>query len=182
MKKTSCICASLVSIIALTSCTNTRYATSRLTLDRTVEEVKSDLATQGYALSGSSTGMKNNLYVEGTSYSKYTGYGTKMGNDIVTTDTYRFTNDEGSTMNFTLSYKAQQNADLTYVTDVVVAGCETSVATEYEKLCGSNSSVRKLEGLPQDASFKVADVVGTTLVATGLGVAAAIVLTLILLL
>lgn len=182
MKQTSCICACLVSIIALTSCTNTRYATSRLTLDRAVEEVKSDLAQKGYALTGSGSDTKNNIYVEGTSYSKYAGYGTKMANDIVTTDTYRFTNDDGSTMNFTLSYKAQQNADLMYVTDVIVAGCETSVPAEYEKLCGPYSSVKKLEKLPQDASYKVTDVVGTTLVATGLGVAAAVVLTLILLL
>lgn len=182
MKRISSICTCLVSIIAITSCTNTRYATSRLTLDRSIEEVKLDLAQKGYALTGSGSDTKNNMYVEGTSYSQYTGYGTKMANDIVTTDTYRFTNDDGSTMNFTLSYKVQQNAELIYVTDVIVAGCETSVATEYEKLCGQYSSVKKLEKLPQDTTFKVTDVVGTTLLATVLGTAAAVVLTLILLL
>lgn len=163
-----------MSALALASCTNTRLVTSRTTFDRTVGEVKSDLAKQGFAPSGSSSETKNNVYVEGTSYSKYTGYGSKMANDFITTDTYRFSSEDGTTMNFSVSYKARQNGNLVYVTEVSTAGCETSNAKQYESLCGSNSPVKKLDSLPQDASFEETDVVGTTLLVTGLSVVGSI--------
>ena len=158
--------------VLLSSCTNTYLVTSRSTFDKTVNEVKSDLAKQGYAPSGSSTDTKNNVYVEGTSYSKYAGYGSKMANDFVTTDTYRFSHEDGSSMSFSVSYKARQDAmkGLIYVTEVSTAGCETSNAKQYDALCGSNSPVKKLNTLPQDASVEELDVVGTTLLTTGLTV------------
>lgn len=154
------------------SCTITHPVTTRSTFEKAVSEVKSDLAKQGYAPSGSSTDTKNNVYVEGTSYSKYTGYGSKMANDFVTTDTYRFTHEDGSTMSFSVSYKANQDRTkgLVYVTEVSTAGCETSNAKQYDALCGSNSPVKKLNTLPQDASIVKTDVMGTTLLVTGLTV------------
>lgn len=94
--------------IILASCTNTRLVTSKATFDKSINEVKAELAQQGYAPSGSSSDTKNNVYVEGTSYSRYTGYGSKMANDFITTDTYRFTNEDGNTMNFSVSYKAKK--------------------------------------------------------------------------
>ena len=159
-------------VVLLSSCTTTYPVTSRSTFDKTIDEVKSDLAKQGYAPSGSSTDTKNNVYVEGTSYSRYTGYGSKMANDFVTTDTYRFSHEDGSTMSFSVSYKANQDPTkgLIYVTEVSTAGCETSNAKQYDVLCGSNSPIKKLNTLPQDASIEKTDVMGTTLLVTGLTV------------
>ena len=153
--------------IILASCTNTRLVTSKATFDKSINEVKAELAQQGYAPSGSSSDTKNNVYVEGTSYSRYTGYGSKMANDFITTDTYRFTNEDGNTMNFSVSYKAKQNGELIYVTDVNTAGCETSNAKLYNTLCGSSSPIKKLDNLPQDASFEETDIMKTTLAVTG---------------
>ena len=154
----------------ITSCTISHPVTTRGTFDKTVDEIKSDLAKRGYAPSGSSTETKNNVYVEGTSYSKYTGYGSKMANDFVTTDTYRFTHDDGSTMSFSVSYKAMQDASngLVYVTEVSTAGCETSNAKQYDLLCGSNSPVNKINTMSQDASIQKTDILSTTLLVTGL--------------
>lgn len=166
MKKHIIICIALVGVFALTSCTNTRQVTSKKTFDKTVEEVKSDLVKQGYAPSGSSTDTKNNVYVEGTSYSRYTGYGSKMANDFVTTDTYRFSSDDGSTMQFSVSYKAKNNGNLIYVTEVTISGCETSNTKQYESLCGSSSPIKKIDRMPQDASFEEKDVMRTTLAVT----------------
>jgi hypothetical protein len=158
--------------IFFSSCTITYPVTSRSTFDKTVNEVKSDLAKQGYAPSGSSTDTKNNVYVEETSYSKYAGYGSKMANDFVTTDTYRFTHEDGSTMSFAVSYKAKQDDSkgLIYVTEVSTAGCETSNAKQYDALCGANSPVKKIETIPQDDSIEVLDIVGNTMLGVGLGI------------
>lgn len=160
--------------VILSSCTITQPVTSKVVFDKTINEVKSDLAKQGYAPSGSSTDTRNNVYVEGTSYSKYTGYGSKMANDFITTDTYRFTHEDGSTMSFSVSYKANQDATkgLIYVTEVSNAGCETSNAKQYEALCGSDSPLKKIDAIPQDSSIELPDVVGNTLLGIGLGVLA----------
>ena len=164
MKKRQLFCMTLLGMATLIGCTDTKYVTSKATLDRTINEIKSDMAQKGYAPSGSSTDTKNNVYVEGTSYSKYSGYGSKMANDFVTTDTYRFTNEQGKTMNFSVSYKANEDATkgLLYVTDVQTAGCETTDAKQYDALCGSTSSVAKINNLPQDSSIEVLNVGKTT--------------------
>lgn len=179
-QKVQTVCIAALGTLILASCTNTRYVTAKSTFDQTVNEVKSDLAQRGFAPSGSSTDTKNNVYVEGTSYSKYSGYGSKMANDFVTTDTYRFTNDEGNTMNFSVTYKAKQNGNLIYVTDVSTAGCETSNAKQYDSLCGSGSPIKKLDKLPQDATFEEIDVMGTTLAVTGISLLAGVLLALML--
>lgn len=181
MKKHIIICTALVSVLALTSCTNTKFVSSKTTFDRTIDEVKTDLAKQGYAPSGSSTETKNNVYVEGTSYSRYTGYGSKMANDFITTDTYRFSDSDGNTMNFSVSYKAKNSGNLIYVTDVSTAGCETSNAKQYESLCGSSSPIKKIDQMPQDASFEEIDVMKTTLAVTGGSIIAGILIGLLML-
>lgn len=178
MKKQRLLMILIASAATLMSCTITHPVTSRSTFDSTVNEVKSDLAKQGYAPSGSNTETKNNVYVESTSYSKYTGYGSKMANDFVTTDTYRFTHEDGSTMSFSVSYKSNQDASkgLVYVTEVSTAGCETSNAKQYDILCGNNSPVKKIDKLPQDASIEVPDILGNTLLGTGLGLLSVVII------
>lgn len=162
----------------LTGCGSTYSVTSKSMFNKTVNEVKADLAKQGYNLSGSNTETKNNVYVEGTSYSRYAGYGSKMANDFVTTDTYHFTNEDGSTMSFSVAYKVNRDVfdGRAYVTEVSTVGCETSDARQYDMLCGNNSPVKKLGELPKDASIEVPDVVGNTLLVTGLGLLSVVIL------
>ena len=182
MKKQRLLILMFASAVLLTSCTITHPVTTRGTFDKTVDEIKSDLAKRGYAPSGSSTETKNNVYVEGTSYSKYTGYGSKMANDFVTTDTYRFTHEDGSTLSFSVSYKANQDPTkgLIYVTEVSNAGCETSNAKQYDALCGINSPVKKIESIPQDATIDVPDVMGNTLLGVGLGLLSGVLVAILL--
>ena len=168
MKKHKLLFLALVAIILLSGCKNTYHVISKSTFDKTINEIKSDIAKQGYALSGISTDSKNNVYVAGTSYSTSAGYGSKMANDMVTTDTYRFTHDDGSTMSFSVSYKAMQDApgSLIYVTEVFVPGCEVSNPQLYDTLCGSNSPVNKIYAMPQDTSFQKTNAGGTLLLLT----------------
>ena len=180
-RKVLSVCIALLGTVIFASCTNTRLVTSKATFDKSINEVKAELAQQGYAPSGSSSDTKNNVYVEGTSYSRYTGYGSKMANDFITTDTYRFTNEDGNTMNFSVSYKAKQNGELIYVTEVNTAGCETSNAKLYNTLCGSSSPIKKLDNLPQDASFEETDIMKTTLAVTGDSILAGVLIGLMML-
>ena len=69
---------------------DTFYVTKRSTFDQAIASVQGQLASEGLKSVGSSSETKNNLFAAGTSYSKYTGYGTKMENNFVTQDTYRF--------------------------------------------------------------------------------------------
>ena len=183
MRKTRRMMLLLASAVILSSCTNTYYVTSKKTFDDEVASVKSDMAKKGYSLSGSNTETKNNVYVEGTSYSRYTGYGSKMANDFITTDKYRFSDESGNTVDFSVSYKAKQDAStgLVYVTEVSTAGCETSNAKLYDEMCGSNSPIKKIDALPQDASIEVTDVMATTLLVTGLSVVGSLLLCLMIL-
>lgn len=168
----------VLGLAILSSCTDTKYVTSKATFDKTINNVKSEIAQKGFAPSGTSSDTKNNVYVEGTSYSRYSGYGSKMANDFVTTDTYRFTNDQGQTMNFSVSYKAKQDASqgLVYVTEVQTAGCETSDAKLYNELCGSNSAVDKIGSMPLDAAIEVPNAGKTTTLAIVLGIVGGVLL------
>ena len=159
MKKTKILFVVLATSVFFLGCT-TYHVTSRGEFDRTIGEIQSELALEGYALSGSSTDTKNNVYVEGTSYSYYSGYGSLMANDFITTDTYRFIDEDGNTMSFSVSYRSMKDASqgLLYVTEVATTGCETSNAKQYEGLCGSSSPViKKIQTLPQDATVRKID-------------------------
>lgn len=83
MKKQKLVIFLFASATLLTGCGSTYSVTSKSMFNKTVNEVKADLAKQGYNLSGSNTETKNNVYVEGTSYSRYAGYGSKMTNDLL---------------------------------------------------------------------------------------------------
>lgn len=154
-----------------TSCMDTFYATKRSTFDQTIASVQGKLASEGLKSVGSSTDTKNNLYAAGTSYSRYTGYGTKMENNFVTQDTYRFADAEGNTMNYSVSYSAKQSSDgVPYVENVEVCGCETSNPNDYERLCGNASVVKQINKVPKDQKLQQMNVMNTTLAVSGITV------------
>ena len=167
-------------LFCFTSCMDTFYATKQSTFDKTIASVQGQLATEGLKSVGSSSDTKNNLYASGTSYSRYTGYGTKMENNFVTQDTYRFADDEGNTMNYSVSYSAKQTSDgVPYVENIEVCGCETSNPKDYERLCGNDSFVKQINLIPKDQELKQMNVMNTTLAVTGVTVGLTLLITLI---
>ena len=153
----------------MSSCTVSYQVTSKKTFDEAVLEVNNKLASQGYYQSGFYTDSKNLLQVEATSFSKTAGYGTKLTNDYVIIDSYRFMKDDGNTLNYSISYKPEVRRSVPYVSDVSIIGCETSLAKNYDTLCGENSSVKKLESIPKNTQIKVQDHLGTALLVTCVG-------------
>ena len=159
---------------------DTFYATKRSTFDKTIVSVQRQLNNEGLKSVGSSSDTKNNLYAAGTSYSKYTGFGTMMENNYVTQDTYRFADAEGNTMNYSVSYSAKRTeGGVQYVDNVEVCGCETSNPNDYERLCGN--AVRQIKSMPKDQELKKLNVLNTTLTLFGIAASLSLVLTLILL-
>lgn len=154
-------------LFVFSSCKDTYYVTKKATYYGKINKIHSYLSGQGFYSIGSNSETKNNVYVSATSYSKYTGYGSKMENDFVTTDTYRFADTLGNTMNYSVSYKLREDAitGISYVEDVEVCGCETSNPKDYENLCGRYSMVRQnINNLPKDQTLEKVNMLNTTLV------------------
>ena len=149
---------SIMTLLCMSSCTTTYPVTSKALLDQALNHVAIELKKDGYYLAGSSTDTKNDVRITGQSYSNYSGYGTRLDNNYITSDTYRFADTIGNSMNFTVSYKKLKlNNGLIFVTNLQVKGCETSNVKEYTNLCGSNSPIKRLDNLPHDTSVSLYD-------------------------
>lgn len=164
----------------LSSCMDTFYATKKTTFEKALTSVQTQMTNDGYKVVGSNSETKNNVYVSATSYSRYTGYGSKMENNFVTQDTYRFADEEGNTMSYSVSYSAKQTSEgIPYIEDIEVCGCETSNPKDYERLCGNESTVKQINLLPKDQEIKIMNVMNTTLAVSGIAIGATLLITLI---
>ena len=150
----------LMAAMAITSCTTTERVISFEEYDKNIEMVKSDLADKGYGLSGHNRETLSNAVVTGTSFSTQTGFGTAMCNDYYTYDTYSFSNEKGDIAEISLKYRTgyADYKKTNYLTTVELLGCKTSKASDYDKICGDNSSVKPLlSDVKRDLDVKVYD-------------------------
>lgn len=136
----------LMASVAITSCTTTEKVISFEEYNKNIEMVKSDLSDKGYGLSGHNRETLSNAVVTGTSFSTQTGFGTAMGNDYYTYDTYSFSNEKGDIAEISLKYRTgyADYSETNYLATVELLGCKTSKASDYDKICGDNSSVKPL--------------------------------------
>lgn len=136
----------LMAAVAITSCTTTYNVTSFDEYNKNIEMVKSDLSDKGYGLSGHNRETLSNAVVTGTSFSTKSGYGTEMANDYYTYDTYSFSNEKGDIAEISLKYRTgyADYSKTNYLATVELLGCKTSKASDYDKICGDNSSVKPL--------------------------------------
>lgn len=136
----------LIAAVAITSCTTTEKVISFEEYNKNIEMVKSDLSDKGYGLSGHNRETLSNAVVTGTSFSTKSGYGTEMANDYYTYDTYSFSNEKGDIAEISLKYRTgyADYSKTNYLATVELLGCKTSKASDYDKICGDNSSVKPL--------------------------------------
>lgn len=158
-------------VLHLVGCYSTHNVTSYKDLQGSINDARQELSKMGYELSGEDTRTDNNVYVEGVSYSTMTGYGTAMNNKYVTYDKYTFSNADGNTISYTVSYETHRSSDgVLYVTDVSVPQCETSNTKIYNQLCGQLSPIKKIQKTTSNTQVRVLDrgatwtVVGTVCV------------------
>lgn len=138
----------VIGLVTLTSCTSTLRVTSYEEYGRSIRKVQEDLASKGYELSGHNEETSNSTVVTGTSYSQYSGYGTKMANDFFTHDNYSFSNSQGDVVEISLKVRERYSSysDMNYLETVELLGCKTSKSSDYDKICGSKSVVKPTLG------------------------------------
>lgn len=149
-----------IAAVAITSCTTTEKFTSFEEYNKNIEMLKSDLSDKGYNLSGHNRETLSNAVVTGTSFSTMSGYGTEMANDYYTYDTYSFSNEKGDIAEISLKYRTgyADYSEINYLATVELLGCKTSKVSDYEKICGDNSSVKPLlSDVKRDLDIKVYD-------------------------
>ncbi|MEE0961876.1 MAG: hypothetical protein U0L54_04945 [Bacteroidales bacterium] len=157
----------LIAAVAITSCTTTEKVISFEEYNKNIEMVKSDLSDKGYGLSGHNRETLSNAVVTGTSFSTKSGYGTEMANDYYTYDTYSFSNEKGDIAEISLKYRTgyADYSKTNYLATVELLGCKTSKASDYDKICGDNSSVKPLlSDVKRDLDVKVYDLEAAILV------------------
>lgn len=181
MKKVCLLFLLLIVLFGMSSCMDQFYVTQKSSFDRSIKTVQTQLAQQGYELSGTSTNTRNETVVTDRSYSSDFGYGFWMDNKFITQDTYKFTDSLGNTMSYSLSYQAKQTDDeVSYVTNVELCGCETSNPKDYEKMCGDEAVVKQFNNMPKDRQIRVKNKTKTYWAASGITAVTAILLLCIL--
>lgn len=173
----------LVCSFFATSCYTTQGVVSNSMYANSRNQVASNMEANGYSLSGENHEEKNEVVVTGQSYSKYTGYGTQMDNNFYIYDTYKYSNNEGESAEFTVKYKSLIDDKGGYaLSGIQVLGCKTTKAADYSKLCSGNNSPSTIIGnMPVDSSKTELDVANTTIAVTGITTALSILLCLMLL-
>lgn len=128
MKKTT-LCLMFALLALLTSCRTSEKVRSTTSYKKAVAEAQRELATDGYLL-----------------------YDTKQSSDIDGTrhDIYKLKDTLGNTMEYNVTYNVKNDDDIYYVENVQVGGCVTTDGKNYEKLCGIESPVNKIEKLEYD--------------------------------
>lgn len=133
--------ACAVAIFA-TSCTTTISVVSKSALENTVAEVGNQLFDNGYTMTGVSNETKNEVSVTGTSYSRFTGYGSAMQNNYWQYSKYMYSDSLNNSVSYSIKYqlKKDYNGKL-YVQDLEMTNCEAS--KDYNAICGGNGIVKK---------------------------------------
>jgi hypothetical protein len=155
---------SLIIVLTLASCTSTISVTSFDMYNKNIQMVKSDLADKGYNLSGHNQETLSNAVVADIS-------GTAMRNDYYTYDSYSFSNSNGDVAEIMLKYRSRysSHSDINYMQTIELLGCKTSKASDYDKICESNSAVKALSNnMDKDINIKVYDETKTYLLSLAL--------------
>lgn len=159
-------------MFGLSSCMDTFYVTNKATFDNEIRLIEAKMAERGLSSTGKKTNTRNEAVVSAVSYSRYSGYGTAMENNFITEDTYTFADSLGNTMNYSVSYEAKQTRDgVVYVENIDLCGCEVSNPKEYDKLCGVESPIRRINDMPRDQQIQMVNTTNTTLTIMGVSIA-----------
>ena len=135
MNRNIYISLTIITSILLFSCSASKNvpATSYASLKNTTDSVKTTMQADGFKLVDSKS----------------------LGLEKTKQDSYTFKDDNGSTMEYSVSYVLDEDSDnKKFVENVSVVGCKTSEGDNYDKYCGTDAKVRQLENLPNDITVK----------------------------
>ena len=158
--------------ILFCGCTTTMHVTSYSTFDKTVKEVASEVEKMGFTLTDVEKTSTKERPLSTRSYpvdnvpsiqsageviqssdQRY-GFAEKHMSDYIYTNTYHFTNNEGETLSYAVSYRT--GIDLTkgfvFLKEIYVSGCETSNPSHHDRLCGDSSPIHRLDNIEKDTT------------------------------
>ena len=119
------------------SCMTKKQVTSLDAYKIAVAIINGDLSEMGYNLSASSQESKNDIYVSGTSYSRYTGYGTRWSNNFWQYDSFTYTDSLNNIVNFMVKYQMVYDE---YIYNLDVVNC--SANKNYDRICGNDGTIK----------------------------------------
>lgn len=161
------------------ACTTKRYVTSKESFKKTTDQIEKELGNWGLSIVGEKTETKNEVSVDGVSFSPKTGYGSAMQNNYWTYGEYTFTDSENNEVIYSLKYEE----GIDFVGKVEVIGC--SAKKNYDEICGQNgvvkSNINNMNNNP-DAWIEVPNPKETAAMAVGLSTVALCILLLVILL
>lgn len=138
----------LLSLLCFLSvgCTSTVSVVLLPDLESANESIDIQLAEKGYSLTNKTSEQKNEVYVSGQSYSKYTGYGTKMDNNYYLYAGYTYTNSNDDKVSYTVKYQVKTDgfepANFVFADNISVIGCESTASGKYNEICGDSGVVK----------------------------------------
>ena len=167
----------LLAVLVLSSgCTHKLYVTSKDYFKETNTRIQNELDLMGYSIIGEKSETKNEVYVEGVSYSRF-GYGSAMKNNYWTYGEYSFMDSTNNEVIYSLKYKEGSN----YVQNVEVIGC--SAKKNHNEICGQDgvvkTNINNMNNNP-DTYINVPDQAGTAGVAVGVSVVIVAILLLVI--
>lgn len=158
MKKRTIYTITLLCATAFCGCTVTSRVTSYNAFSQAVDEVNKALEKEGFFLEN-----KENSSTRDTplslraprpySYSEH-GFHESTTADVEYAETYRFVNNAGETMSYTVSYRTgiDIQKSMAFVREAYVSGCETSNPAHHDRLCGEHSPIHRLNSLEKDTT------------------------------
>ncbi len=150
MKKNILFVGALLCATVFSGCTVTSEVTTYGLFESTIKEVTQDLEKEGFNLVESNKDVSHNPGIVRGKLDKFNG------EEHVYVNTYRFANDEGETMSYSVNYRTSTDPSTmtTFVREVYTEGCETSSSKHKERLCGESSPIHKLDNLPKNTTVR----------------------------
>ncbi len=146
-----------IAMCLLASCVVNTEVVSLSAYNNKMSEIKAELENQGYILSGESNDVKNEMTVNGVTYSRWTGYGTSMKNNYWSYDEFTFVDSAHNTISFTTKYMSKKSHDgVAYVDDLELVSCNAS--RDYSEICGGRGKVKSAIQKMNDQPDKVVQI------------------------
>lgn len=162
--------------LGLASCTTQQWVTSTETYSKTIGQIGSELALNGYNAVGEINDTENEIFVSSTSFSEDWGYSSELMNDIWNYSTFQYQSADGDQAQIQLKYKEGWDKDnKPFISNVSLVGCSCSNSADYMRICGTGGIADKARYMPLDQNSRLRDPQKTGLTLVGSLIAASLV-------
>ena len=172
MKKQTIFAIALLCTTAFCGCYSTQRVVSYRAFDNAANSIAEEIGKAGFtlvdvqhghgqepSLSTRSHAIDNVPSIQSAGEVMQTsspthGFQGNWSTDHTYTNTYHFTNKDGESMTYAVSYRTgiDMQKSMVYVREAYVSGCKTSNPAHHELLCGEYSPIHRLDSLEMDTT------------------------------